>query len=168
MKTEDLRIYFRKIKEGTNGTDVSNPGETIDFENGNSITINEIKNEYSKYLELCQEVDDYIEDYESRDLYTTIKYDDLVKHFENIIDEDYFKYNESCLKDFVDYMVTKINKKNECVRKVNLMFAKNGNGYTTTRITIPVPWAKELGFTEQDRTGILLLEEGKVILKKEI
>ena len=51
-------------------------------------------------------------------------------------------------------------------RKVKMMFSKNGQGFDTTRITIPVPWARELGFTSEDREGILEIENNEIILRK--
>lgn len=59
------------------------------------------------------------------------------------------------------------NKKNdEFSREANIIFAKNGNGYTTTRITLPVPFIKKLGFTEKDRTALISIEDNKIIITK--
>lgn|SRR5574344_545801 len=52
-------------------------------------------------------------------------------------------------------------------RKANMMFNKNGNGSVTTRITIPVNWARQLGFTEEHKNGIMQLNENKIIIEKE-
>lgn len=51
-------------------------------------------------------------------------------------------------------------------RYVNMIFNKNGNGNVTTKINIPVPWAKKLGFTNDYREGVLLLKDDKIILMK--
>lgn len=48
-----------------------------------------------------------------------------------------------------------------------MIFSKSGNHSITTKITIPVPWAKELGFTTDNRTGTLEINENKIILKKD-
>ena len=63
-------------------------------------------------------------------------------------------------------MITKINKQNENQRKANMIFNKNGNGSDTTRITIPVIWAKKLGFTSEDREAIIRLKDNKIIIEK--
>lgn len=48
------------------------------------------------------------------------------------------------------------------------MFNKNGNGFTTTRITLPVPFVKELGFTEEDRDCTIKLIDNKIIIEKTV
>ena len=52
-------------------------------------------------------------------------------------------------------------------RTTKILFAKNGNGYTTTRITLPVPWIKEMGFDDADRTATLKFDGKKIIINKE-
>lgn len=61
MKNEDLKRYFNKIKEGIGGNNVSN-SEIIDYANGKSIDIKQIEDEYYKYKELEEEIDNYIND----------------------------------------------------------------------------------------------------------
>ena len=39
------------------------------------------------------------------------------------------------------------------IRNVNVSFGKNGNGFTTTRITLPVPWIRKMEFTENNKEG---------------
>lgn len=51
-------------------------------------------------------------------------------------------------------------------RKANVIFAKNGNGYVTNRITLPVPWVKQLGITEEEREVKIILEDDKIIIEK--
>lgn len=51
-------------------------------------------------------------------------------------------------------------------REVNIMFNKNGSGNVTTRVSLPVPWVKELGFTEEDRQATIEICDDKIILKK--
>ena len=51
-------------------------------------------------------------------------------------------------------------------RNANMIFNKNGNGFDTTKITIPVVWAKELGFTKDDKTAILKFDGNKIIIEK--
>lgn len=51
-------------------------------------------------------------------------------------------------------------------RNANMIFNKNGNGFDTTKITIPVVWAKELGFTKDDKTAILKFDSNKIIIEK--
>ena len=57
---------------------------------------------------------------------------------------------------------------NNNIRKAKMIFSTNGNGFDTTRITIPVGWAKDLGFTKEDRNGIITLEDNAIIIKKEL
>lgn len=51
-------------------------------------------------------------------------------------------------------------------RKTNIQFAKTGRGSTTTRITLPVPWVKQLGLTQDDREVTIILEQDRIIIKK--
>ena len=52
-------------------------------------------------------------------------------------------------------------------RKANVMFNKNGRGFTTTRITLPVPWIKDMGLNETDKEVIIEYEDEKITIKKE-
>lgn len=36
-------------------------------------------------------------------------------------------------------------------RELNVMFAKSGSGSSTTRITLPIKWIKDMNITEDDR-----------------
>jgi len=76
--------------------------------------------------------------------------------------------------DYANIYLTKtkgqsVNMKKEDVeiRTTKILFAKNGNGYTTTRITLPVPWVKEMGFDDADRTATLKFDGKKIIINKE-
>ena len=162
MKREQLLKYFENIKIRTKG-DNSSDHEIIDYENGQSISLSEIENEYNNYLDLQDEIDDYIEE---NDLDDVSDRDKIVKHFVNI-DENLFKFNQAVLEDFDDYMIAKINNNNENIRKANIIFGKNGNGFISTKITIPVPWTKELGFTENDKSAIIELKNNQIIIKKD-
>lgn len=109
MKNQDLKNYFNKIKEGTDGNNSSDT-DIIDYKNGESIHISDIEKEYYNYLDLVDNIDIYIE---SNDLDDVFDADEIKKHFADTVDEDLFLFNQACLKDFVDYMVTKINKLNK-------------------------------------------------------
>jgi bifunctional DNA-binding transcriptional regulator/antitoxin component of YhaV-PrlF toxin-antitoxin module len=52
-------------------------------------------------------------------------------------------------------------------RKANVMFNKNGKGFTTTRITLPVPWIKDMGLNETNKEVIIEYEDEKITIKKE-
>lgn len=162
MKRDLLLRYFESIKEKTDGDNTSN-SEIIDYENGNSIDIDQVENEYYNYLDLQQKISNYIEE---NDLDDVADKDKIKNHF-NKIDDDLFEFNQAVLKNFVDYMVIKINKKNEKQRKTNIIFGKNGNGYTTTKITLPVGWIKDLGFTENDKSAIIKIQGDIIEIKKE-
>lgn len=51
-------------------------------------------------------------------------------------------------------------------RNANIMFNQNGNGSDTTRITLPVTWIKEMGFTSKDRIANISFENDKIIIEK--
>lgn len=51
-------------------------------------------------------------------------------------------------------------------RKAKVLFNKNGNGYTTTRITLPVPWIQELDLNPEDRDVKITLKDKKIIIEK--
>ena len=51
-------------------------------------------------------------------------------------------------------------------RKANIMFNKNGKGYTTTRITLPVPWIKEMGLNEFNKEVLIEYDNNKITIKK--
>ena len=51
-------------------------------------------------------------------------------------------------------------------REAKILYGKNGAGYTTTKITLPVPWVKALGFTEDEREAIIEFTEKEIIIKK--
>ena len=52
-------------------------------------------------------------------------------------------------------------------RKANIIFSKNGNGFQTTKITLPVGWVKELGATVEDKEVTITLKNKKIeIIKK--
>ena len=106
MKNELLNKYFKEIKEKTGGDNTS-CSDIIDYENGSSITKSEIEEEYYKYLDLQEEIDDYIEFNDLDD----VKDEKTIKeHFQNSINIEYFELNQAVLKDFVSYMITKIEK----------------------------------------------------------
>ena len=77
MKREKLNRYFEEIKEKTYGDNSSN-SEIIDYDNGNSIDIYQLEDEYYKYLDLCDEISNYIED---NDLDDVKDKEQIKKHF---------------------------------------------------------------------------------------
>ena len=52
------------------------------------------------------------------------------------------------------------------IRKANILFNKTGQGSTTTRITLPVGWVKELKFDEEDRLAIIEIDNNKIVIRK--
>ncbi len=163
MEIAQLKQYFKKIMEGTNGNN-SSCSDIIDYANGNSITIEEIKKEYYNYKELENNIDNYIEE---NDLDDVLDRNQIKEHFKEIEVNNLFRIDQACLENFVDYMIIKINKENENIRKANIIFNKNGNGFLSTKITLPVPWVKELNFSENDKTAIIKIEDNKIIIEKE-
>lgn len=55
------------------------------------------------------------------------------------------------------------------IRKSKILFGKNGNGYVTTRITLPVPWVRALHLSEENRDAVILFDNDKkeIIIKKQ-
>lgn len=53
-------------------------------------------------------------------------------------------------------------------RKLNVSFAKTGNGYLTTRIAIPITDLRDMGVTEENRqvTYCYNKENKQIIIKK--
>lgn len=53
-------------------------------------------------------------------------------------------------------------------RKANMIFNKNGRGFPTIKITLPVGWIREMGFTENDREAVIEFKDKEIKIKKEI
>jgi hypothetical protein len=51
-------------------------------------------------------------------------------------------------------------------RKIRITFNRNGRGAISPKISIPVPFIRELGFTENDREGFIELDEDKIVITK--
>ncbi|NMS89454.1 AbrB/MazE/SpoVT family DNA-binding domain-containing protein [Clostridioides difficile] len=51
-------------------------------------------------------------------------------------------------------------------RELNISFHKSGNGYTTTRLSLPINWVKELGISQEERKVIVTLKDGKITIEK--
>ncbi len=53
-------------------------------------------------------------------------------------------------------------------RKLNVSFAKTGNGYLTTRVALPITDLRDMGVTEKDREIIYYYdkENEQIIIKK--
>lgn len=52
------------------------------------------------------------------------------------------------------------------IRNVNIIFSKNGNGFTTNKVSIPVPFIEELGFNLNDKQAIILKKNNEIIIRK--
>ncbi|MCL2354562.1 MAG: nucleotidyltransferase domain-containing protein [Oscillospiraceae bacterium] len=52
-------------------------------------------------------------------------------------------------------------------RQVNIIFNKNGNGFDSTKINLPLPWIKELGITRESKQVRLIKEGNKIIIERE-
>jgi hypothetical protein len=52
------------------------------------------------------------------------------------------------------------------IRNANILFNKNGHGSLTTRITLPVPFVRELGFNEDAREALIICEDNQIIIRK--
>lgn len=162
MNKDLLERYFNQILAMTKGDNTSD-SDIIDYENGQSISKDEIESEYYKYLDLQSKIDDYIEE---NDLDDTNQEDikQVIKQFPET--EGFLLWNQACLVDFPNYMSLKIEHMLSNVRVAKMIFSKNGNGFLTTKIAIPVPWVKEMNLTENDRECILEFKDNQIIIKK--
>ncbi len=52
-------------------------------------------------------------------------------------------------------------------RRLRIMFNKNGKGSQTNRIALPVPWIKEMGFTENESTALVEFNNNTITIKKD-
>lgn len=52
------------------------------------------------------------------------------------------------------------------IRKANIIFNKNGNGFQSNKITLPVGWIKEMNFSENDKQAIIEFDSNKIIIRK--
>lgn len=104
MKHYQLKQYFKKIMERTNGNH-SSCSDIIDYADGSSITIEEIEKEYYNYIELESDIDDYIEENDLDDVFDR---NQIKEHFKEIEANNLFRINQACLVSFVDYMIIKI------------------------------------------------------------
>lgn len=106
---EKIPNLFTRIMEGTRGSNTIT-ADIITYKNGNSISLNQIKEEYIKYQKLDEDIDNYVEDNR-----LDIKEDreKIIDHFKDIVDKDLFNSWYGFLKDFTVYMITKIDKMNE-------------------------------------------------------
>lgn len=52
------------------------------------------------------------------------------------------------------------------IRIANIIFSRNGNGFVTNKITLPVNWVKELGFNENDKKSFIEIFENRIIIRK--
>lgn len=51
------------------------------------------------------------------------------------------------------------------IRRARIIFTKNGQGATTTKLTLPVSWTKELGFNENQREAILEIIDNRITIR---
>lgn len=51
-------------------------------------------------------------------------------------------------------------------RNLKIQFAKSGNGYSTTRITLPINWIKEMGINPDEREVKVTFKDSKIIIEK--
>lgn len=52
-------------------------------------------------------------------------------------------------------------------RILNVIFNKSGSGSTSTRVTIPITWLKEMNITKDDRQVKVTFDGEKIIIQKE-
>lgn len=101
MKRENLLRCFNRIMKGINGNNSSN-SEIIDYAVEKCISIDTIEENYYKYLMLCDEISEYVDEHDL----DRIKDAERIKdEFENYIDRDLFEFNSGFLLDFDEFMI---------------------------------------------------------------
>lgn len=115
-----------------------------------------------KYKELDSRETSTNREYEIADFKVFEQYFSIVKDKEEKarIDNELSKETE----EFFDSL-SKVYDEEES-REINISYGKNGNGFTSTRISIPVGWTKILGFSQDNRKAIVTLEQERIIIKK--
>ncbi|GAA0234749.1 AbrB/MazE/SpoVT family DNA-binding domain-containing protein [Metaclostridioides mangenotii] len=51
-------------------------------------------------------------------------------------------------------------------RILKVLFSKSGSGSTTTKITLPITWIKEMGIDEENREVEVTFEGNKITMQK--
>ncbi len=51
-------------------------------------------------------------------------------------------------------------------RTLKVLFSKSGSGSTTTKITLPISWIKEMGINEENRDVEVSFDNGKIVIQK--
>ncbi|WP_315169467.1 AbrB/MazE/SpoVT family DNA-binding domain-containing protein [Metaclostridioides mangenotii] len=51
-------------------------------------------------------------------------------------------------------------------RILKVLFSKSGSGSTTTKITLPITWIKEMGINEDSREVEVTFEDNKITIQK--
>lgn len=51
-------------------------------------------------------------------------------------------------------------------RILKVLFSKSGSGSTTTKITLPITWIKEMGIDEENREVEVSFDNGKIVIQK--
>lgn len=51
-------------------------------------------------------------------------------------------------------------------RNLKVIFGKNGTGKTSTRITLPLPWLRQMNINENDRQVNVSFDGKKIIIEK--
>lgn len=54
------------------------------------------------------------------------------------------------------------------LRKINISFNKGGSGSLNSRISLPIKWTRELGFSEDDKKAVVEIDNNKIVIRKEV
>lgn len=111
IDNDKLLKHFTEIMYGTRGSNTAK-AEIINYKNGNSITFDEIKEEYIKYQKLDEDIEKYAED-NNLDTLSVSDRNAIIEQFKDKVDIDLFSRCYGILRDFTDYMIRKIEKENE-------------------------------------------------------
>ena len=51
-------------------------------------------------------------------------------------------------------------------RRLRILYNKNGQGRMSTKITLPLPWLREMGVTETDREVTVSYDGERIVIEK--
>lgn len=51
-------------------------------------------------------------------------------------------------------------------RNQRIIYNKDGHGTLTTKISLPIKWTREMGFSENDRNALIDFDGKKITIKK--
>ena len=102
-------------------------------------------------------------EYEIADFKTFEQYFNIIK------DKDEKAKIDLELKQQTEIFFDKLSKQlsEDEDRTVNMILGKDGHGSDTAKISIPIKWSRELGFSKEKRKARIIKKGNKIIIEKE-